>query len=177
MEWAARLAALTIASTALTPTPLIAARPKWIFPSLATRKSTCPSLILGRSTSIPIRRQSSICSTKNLSLSAPSISDESNGRHELGWIVGFQVSGLKGNQCIGCAVRLVEAVATEMHDQLEYLGGLVAVESLLACEPSMNWSRLLAIVSAFFFEIALMVAYAVDSSMPPRRFKIRMTCS
>ena len=36
-----------------------------------------PSLTLGGSTSMPIRRQSSMCSTKNLSRSAPSISDES----------------------------------------------------------------------------------------------------
>ena len=39
--------ALTIASTALKPTPLIAPSPKWIFPSVATRKSSCPSLIFG----------------------------------------------------------------------------------------------------------------------------------
>ena len=122
--------ALTIASTALNPTPLIAPSPKWIFPSLATRKSTCPSLIFGSSTSIPIRRQSSICSTKNLSRSAPSISEESTAAMNSRRIVGLQISGLKGDQGVGRAMRLVEAVAAEVHDQLEDLGGLVAVQTL-----------------------------------------------
>ena len=70
--------ASTIASIALSPTPLIAARPKWIFPSAATLKAASPSLMFGGRTSIPIRRQSSMCSTKNFSRSAPSISEESN---------------------------------------------------------------------------------------------------
>ena len=43
--------------------------------------------------------------------------------------------------------------------------------------PSTNCFRPWAIVSIFFLEIALIVAYAVESSIPPRRFKIRMTCS
>ena len=69
--------ALTIASTALNPTPLIAPSPKWIFPPRRPGTSSCPSLMFGGSTSIPIRRQSSMCSTKNLSRSEPSISEES----------------------------------------------------------------------------------------------------
>ena len=43
----------------------------------ATWKVSCPWLISGGKTSMPIRRQSSICSRKNLPRSEPSISDES----------------------------------------------------------------------------------------------------
>ena len=44
--------------------------------------------------------------------------------------MGLQVSGLIGDQGIGRAVRLVEAVAAEMLDQVEDLGGFFAVEPL-----------------------------------------------
>ena len=106
--------ALTIASTALNPTPLIAAQPEVDLPLAGDPENRrCPSLMFGGSTSIPIRRQSSICSTKNLSRSGAVHLRGEHGRHELGRVVGLQVGGLIGDQGIGRAVRLVEAVAAE----------------------------------------------------------------
>ena len=69
--------ALTIASTALNPTPLIAASPNAIFPSQATLNLPSSLVDVRGRTSIPIRRQSSMCSTKYFLRSDPSISDES----------------------------------------------------------------------------------------------------
>ena len=54
-----------------------------------------------------------------------------HGRHELGRVVRLQVSGLKGDQGVSRAMRFVEAVAAEMDDQVEDLGGLVPVQTLL----------------------------------------------
>ncbi len=169
--------ALTIASTALNPTPLIAPSPKWIFPSPATWKVELPL--------VDVRRQHldphppavvDMFDEELVALGAVHLRGE-HGGHELGRIVGLQVGRLIGDQGIGGVMRLVEAVAAEELDQVEDLGGLRPAPGPRSTAPSMNWSRPWAMTSAFFFEIALIVAYACESSMPPRRFRIRMTCS
>ena len=93
-------------------------------PAAATVNSARPSLMSGGRTSRPIRRQSSMCSTKNFSRSAPSISRGEDGGHELGRVVGLEPGGLVEHQGVGRRVRLVEAVAAEELDQVEDLGRL-----------------------------------------------------
>ena len=80
-----------------------------------------------------------------------------HGGHELGRVVGLEVGRLIGDQGIGGAVRLVEAVAAEVLDQVEDLGRPVPLQALRATAPLMNWSRPWAMTSVFFFEIALIV--------------------
>ncbi len=80
-----------------------------------------------------------------------------DGGHELGRIMGLEKRGLIGDQCVGGTVRFIEAVAAEELDQVEDLGRFLAVQSARG-GPRRNSSRLWAMTSAFFFEIALMVA-------------------
>ena len=76
-ERALLLACLDDRLDGLESDPLDRSQPEVDLPLAGDPEIDCPSLILGSRTSIPIRRQSSICSTKNLSRSAPSISEES----------------------------------------------------------------------------------------------------
>ena len=54
-----------------------------------------------------------------------------HGGHELGRVMGLEIGRLVGDQRIGRAVRLVEAVAAEVLDQVEDLGGLLPLQPAL----------------------------------------------
>ena len=166
----------TIASTALNPTPLMAPRPKWIVPLLRHAKVEI-SLVDIRFQDFNPETAAilDVFDEELVALGTVHFRRE-HGGHVLGRVMGLEICGLKSDQSVSRAMRLVEAIAAEVDDQVEDLGRFLALEAL-GHRPFKNWSRLWAITSAFFFEIALMVAYACESSMPPRRFMIRMTCS
>src|SRR3546814_1148351 len=52
------------------------------------------------------------------------------GGEELDRVVGLEVGGLVGDQCVARGVRLVEAVAGELVDQVEDIGGALLVDAL-----------------------------------------------
>ena len=89
-----------------------------------------------------------------LEIAAGDVAGQERG-HELDRVVGLEVSRHVGDQSVGGAVRLVEAVARELLDQPEQLGGLL-LRHPLPVRPATNSSRNLAIVSSFFLLIALM---------------------
>ena len=120
--------ALTIASTALTPDPLDRPQAK-VDLALAGHPEVDMPLV-------DIRRQHldahppavvDMFDEKLVALGAVHLRGE-HGGHVLGRIMGLEVSGLISDQGIGRAVRLVEAIAAEILDQVEDLGGLLPIQ-------------------------------------------------
>ena len=58
-----------------------------------------------------------------------------HGRHELGRVMGLEVSGLESDHRVRRAVRFVESIAAEVFDQLEDLSRLFLIEPPLEQPP------------------------------------------
>ena len=159
--------ALTIASTALKPTPLIAPRPKWIFPSLATWNVELPL--------VDVRRQHldphppavvDMLDEELVALGAVHLRGE-HGGHELGRVVGLQVGRLVGDQGIGGAVRLVEAVAAE-----EARSGRRSSSAWSSLQPALD-RPLDELVAALGDDVGLLLRDRLDASRRPARARCR----
>ena len=122
---------MTIASTALNADPLDRAQAEVDLPFLANPERD--------STLVDVRRQHldahppavvDVLDEELVALGAVHLRGQHRG-HVLGGIMSLQIGGLVGHQRIGRAVRLVEAVAAEIFDQVEDLQRLLSIQPAL----------------------------------------------